>query len=495
MSRTLFHNARIYSMEDQDKTYCGILVEKGMITEVFNKIPEINDVEKIDLEGAFVYPGFIDTHTHCFEGGLYAISTDLAGAENIPEVLDLLAKAEPISGKIYAYQFDENLVKEKRFPTATELDIIFPDTPVLIRRIDGHSCAINSAAARKIPWKTKLPSGFDGHLNQQWNGMASNWFHADIPNEGVFKAYQKAANIALRTGHTLVHTMVGDGRSDLKHFEYMKQNLNQFPVEFILYPQITDIDQALKISSPRIGGCILADGSFGSHTAALLSPYSDAADTSGILYRSDDFWDNFITRAHENNLQIAIHCIGDAAISQILKFYEKVQNNDPKDLRHAIIHNELTSDDMLDRMQNLGVMAVMQPMFDRLWGGKNGLYENRLGKERTSRTNRFRSIADRGITITGGSDWYITEINALKGIDAACCTHNPKESLTRYQAVEIYTKNAARLSHDEDHIGTLKPGLQADFVCLEKDIFENDNIADIIINRVIKKGKVYTFSK
>jgi predicted amidohydrolase YtcJ len=134
---------------------------------------------------------------------------------------------------------------------------------------------------------------------------------------------------------------------------------------------------------------------------------------------------------------------------------------------------------------------MMQPAFDKLWGGNNGLYERRLGKERTSRTNRLASIYNRGILITGGSDWYITDLNALKGIDAAVRIHNPYERLSKFQALELYTSNAAQLSSDENRLGRIKKELQADFVCLDEDIFKSENINKIKVNSVIKKGISY----
>ena len=269
----------------------------------------------------------------------------------------------------------------------------------------------------------------------------------------------------------------------------IKENVHLCPIVFILYPQFTDVDIALKIDSPRIGGCTLADGSLGSYTAALLEPYSDKPETSGVLYRSDEFWKKYIQKAHKNDLQIAVHCIGDAAISQILNCYETVQQEDPKDLKHMIIHNELTSDKMLDRMAKANVSAVMQPMFDRLWAGKNGLYEKRLGTMRVSQTTRLASIYNRNILLTGGSDWYITELNALKGIDAATRIHNKKEQLTPYQAIEIYTKNAAILSSDQNRFGTIEKGKLANFVCLKENILESSSIKDILIYSVVVKGE------
>ena len=486
----LFYNATFFSMNKEGETFSAVLVDREKIIETFKTVPDLATVEKIDLKKSFVYPGFIDTHTHSFEGGLYSLSANLEHVRKLSDVFEILANTEPIGGKIFAFHFDENNIKEKRFPTRKELDKIFPKIPLILRRVDGHSCVINSVAAQSINWKTALPKNFNGYLNKHENGIASNWFHKNLTDEGILQAYHKAAEIALKNGITTVHTMVGDGEEDILHYQLLQKKLNDFSVDFILYPQITVVEKALEIGANRIGGCILADGSFGSHTAALLQPYSDEPNNYGSLYHSNKFWENIIRKAHENNLQFAVHCIGDAAISQILNIYEKLQKENPKDLRHEIIHNELTSDEMLDRMATAKVSAVMQPMFDRLWAGKNGLYENRLGKERTLHTNRLASILERGILLTGGSDWYITDLNAIAGINAAAKIHNNRERISHYQAIELYTKNAAKLSFDENRIGKILPGLQADFVCLEKNILDTLNIDKIKIKSVIKKGKL-----
>ncbi len=138
----------------------------------------------------------------------------------------------------------------------------------------------------------------------------------------------------------------------------------------------------------------------------------------------------FCSRAHDADLQVFIHAIGDAAIQQVINAYKKVQLKFPKNLQHAVIHNELTDDAMLDDMAKYGMAAVMQPMFDRLWAGKNGLYEQVLGTERTRTTNRFRSILKRKILLTGSSDWYVTDLNPFTAIHAAVNTHNSDESIS-----------------------------------------------------------------
>ncbi|HCX73209.1 MAG TPA: hypothetical protein DHM37_05780 [Candidatus Cloacimonas sp.] len=487
--RTLFHNAKIYSMQSEDSVWAAMLVENGEVKELFSETPELADVQKIDLNGKYIYPGFIDTHTHSFEGGLYSLGADLNSAQTIAQVKQILAETKPVSGLIFAYQLDERKLAEERFPTIAELDAIFPDTPVLLRRIDGHSCVINTAAASKIEWQEKLPANFNGLLNKRWNDVAATWFHNQVDAAGIWQAYEKAAQIGLKSGHTAIHTMIGDGNSDPQHCEMIFANSERFGLEFIPYPQITDVEMAVKLKSPRIGGCILADGSFGSHTAAVKQAYTDNPESKGNLYHSDEFWLKLIEKAHAHDLQIAIHCIGDRAIEQILTCYEKVQNADFKNLNHQIIHAELTSDTMLDRIKNSGVSLAMQPMFDRLWAGKAGMYEKLLGKQRTSHTNRLASIFKRNILVTGGSDWYVTPLDAIGGIQAAVNIHNVDERISPYHALEMYTTNAARLSSDEGRIGVLKTNSQADFVVTDQDILHSHNIGKIKIEQVYKKGK------
>jgi hypothetical protein len=485
----LFTNARFYTLRNENEYFSHLLVDDcGLIIDTFHTKPEQLKCETIDLRGNFVYPGFVDTHTHSFEAGLYCLSASLEGVKNLSEVFEILSQTKPVSGKIFAYHFDENEIAEKRFPTAGELDKIYPNIPVILRRVDGHSCVINSVAAEKIPWQKPLSANFNGYLAGPENGMASNWFHRNLSDEAVLQTYHKAAEIAVSRGHTAVHTMIGDAFSDPLHYQLIQNHLADFPIEFVLYPQITDVNKALELGAKRIGGCVLADGSFGSHTAALKESYYDRKDTKGILYRSNEVWEQIISAAHENNLQMAVHCIGDAAIEQILTIYEKLQAEDPKDLKHEIIHCELTSDDMLDRIAAANCSAVMQPMFDRLWAGPNGLYETRLGKERTAQTNRLASFYNRGILLTGGSDWYITDINALNGIDAATRIHNENERLNPFQAVEIYTKNAAELSCDAHRFGTLELGKEANFTCINRDIFSAKKISELEIVEVFRNG-------
>ena len=489
----IIHNGIFHTFDS--KTPQAVLIDQGIIKDLYYEKPRIAEADYVDLKGNHVYPGFIDTHTHSFEGGLYSLSADLLPVASLQDVFDIIDNTNLISNMIFSYQFDENKIKEKRFPTREELDQISTTIPILLRRIDGHSCVINSAAAKKIPWARKLSDTFNGFLNKRDNDFAANWFHQQVDAEGILQAYYKAAELAIKSGHTTIHTMIGNGKSDPEHFQFLQSHLSEFPVEFILYPQITDVKKALDLGSPRIGGCILADGSFGSYTAALLDPYSDKTETNGALYQTDDFWNNFVEEAHHNDLQIFIHAIGDAAVQQVCNAYAFAQKTEFKDIRHAVIHNELTPDSVIKTMQKNHIAAVMQPQFDRLWAGSNGLYQRVLGKRRTTLTNRFRNLLDHNILVTGGSDWYVTEMNAISGIYAANNTHHKENSISLEEAIQLYTSNAAVLSFDENRLGKIKVGFQADFVVVNNPIEEMKSENEIDILSVIKKGRIRNLAK
>lgn len=485
----LFYNAEFYSMENEADSPKAVLADgSGVIKKVFYETDSINieNAERIDLGGAYVFPGFIDTHTHSFSGGLYSRACDLSGVRSLTEVFELLKDTEPICGRIMAWQFDENKVREKRFPSVEELDMLFPDRPVYVRRVDGHSSALNSYALKKIGSIKPV----NGIISGNDIITVSVWFH-DVDDETVYMAYKSASEIALRAGITTVHTMVNSSQADDFFTKYYPSFINKLPVEFIPYPQTFDIKKVLGYGTRRIGGCILADGSFGSMTAALLKPYTrktKGKSYKGRLYHTDQFWNSFAEEAHKYNLQIAVHAIGDAAVTQILNAYEKVQKANPKDLRHQIIHCELVSDKILDRMENLSISIPAQPMFDKLWGGEVGLYSSVIGKQRALSCNRFRSIKSKNILLTGGSDWYITNLDVLAGIDAAVNMHNRNERLSKYEALEIYTREAAKLSFDEQRLGKIKKGMSADMVCLDNNPLTSSEIKNIKVKMVIKNG-------
>jgi predicted amidohydrolase YtcJ len=485
----VFFNAKFWCNDTFENEVRAILTDQGKIVKLLTQLPEdTQDYELIDLKAAYVYPGFIDTHTHSFEGGLYSLMIDLEAARSIPEVLDLIRDGSKHKGSfIFAWNFDENKIAEKRFPTRAELNSVVRDKNLVLRRVDGHSCVVNSFACYNIKNTTSSAHCEDDILTGFDNDKVVHWFHNNIDNELILKAYHAASDIAIKGGFTTIHTMVGDANMSIGHYSLLQDHLDDFDVDFVLYPQSFNINAALEMGAKRIGGCILADGSIGSFTAALYEPYRSHP-VRGTLYQTDAYWYDFISRAHRKNLQVAVHCIGDRAITQINNVYIALANSDYKDLRHQLIHCEMTDDVLINHIKASQAVPVMQPMFDQLWGGENGFYAKALGDDRAQNMNRFRSMISRGIKITGSSDWYITDLDIRKSLDAAIHHHNPAEGLTASQAIDIYTKNAAWLSHDEGTKGQIAEGMMADFTVLNYDIAVT--AADPQVVAMIKEAEV-----
>lgn len=486
--KILFYNGNFF-VPEWNGLVKAITVEAGIIKALhFMEMEPAGDAISVDLQGAWVYPGFIDTHTHSFEGGLYSGGIDLAACSSISEVMDALAAGLDSLNQgetLFAWRLDENHLTEKRFPTLQELDRLSSRHHIVLRRIDGHSCMLNSTARKLIPGLQTQGEVLRGADNDK----AVHFLHAQLSEQTILSAYHRAAQIALRGGFTSIHTMIGDANLSNTHFKLISDHRHEFAVDYILYPQSFNIDSALELGARRVGGCILADGSLGSHTAALSQAYADQ-DGTGVLYQTDQFWENFIGRAHRERLQVAVHCIGDKAIRQINRVYLKLAETDSADLRHQLIHAELCPDSLLDEIAASGAVAVMQPAFDLYWGREDGFYESVLAKPRAKQMNRFRSILDKGIPVTFGSDWYITELDALQGLHAAINHHNPAERIKPEQAISAYTNQAAWLSHDEDKRGEIAPGKEADFTVVNRDLCVPWNLEVTRVLRVIKRGEI-----
>ncbi len=467
----------------------AVLVEHGKITALFDSgdtLPQ--DCRVIDLGNSWVYPGFVDTHTHSFEGGLYSGGVDLTHAKSISEVLELIkagTESLAIGENLFVWRFDENRIIGHRFPTIAELDSISTEHNILLRRIDGHSVILNSRARARI---SGLSSG-EEVLRGKDNDIAMHWFHGSCSEETIIKAYHKSAEIGLRGGFSGLHTMIGDADFSNTHYALIRDRLDKFMVNYCLYPQSFSIDSALELGADRIGGCILADGSIGSHTAALSQPYHGSV-SSGILYHDDDFWIQFVERAQAHNLNVAVHCIGDRAIKQINDSYLKAKNPSGYSFRHQLIHCELCTEELIREISDSGAAAVMQPAFDRYWGGDDDLYDRELGRSRMLQMNRFRSLSDNGIRLCFGSDWYITELDAIKGIHSAVNHKNPAERISISEAIDAYTINAAWLAGEDELRGSIDKGKYADFTVLNRELRDGFEIDDIQVVKVIKMGDI-----
>jgi len=230
------------------------------------------------------------------------------------------------------------------------------------------------------------------------------------------------------------------------------------------------------------------DGSFGGRTAKLSTPYADTPDETGQWVVDPASLATAVADVTAAGYQFAAHAIGDDAIDAVLTAYEEHSVTDPADARHRIEHVELADDAAIDRLAATGAVASVQPNFLK-WAGADGLYETRLGAERTAATNRYRDLLDAGVPLAFGSDGM--PMDPLYGIHHAVNAPAARQRLTVTEAVRAYTHGAAYAGFDEDRLGTVEVGTCADFVVLDASPWEHPaSIRDIAVLMTVVDGTI-----
>lgn len=308
------------------------------------------------------------------------------------------------------------------------------------------------------------------------------------------EALKIASGRIAERGVTTVHALDGGPRNpDATPFLFRVKN--DLPIKIIQYHQSREIQEAVDLGLPRIGGCICADGAFESHTAALFEPYADEPDNYGALTFTQEEMSDFVLKAHNKGLQIAVHCEADRAIEQVLYAYERALRHSPrKDSRHRIEHFEIPTESQVERAGRAGILAGMQPAFLPAFFFRGGVerYESFLGRSRLKRIHPYRSMLSQGILMAGGSDSPVTKIDPLAGIEAAVNHPHREERLSVPEALRLFTTNGARFAFEEDQKGSIEPGKAADLVILSEDpcIVDSEKIAKISIEMTLVNGKV-----
>jgi len=470
--------------DEEDKPY--LLIKEGRIELLAPNIP--SELPVVDYSNYHIFPGFIDNHCHLLETGLTLLFPNLSGIKKLSDLFEILFSAtknlSPF-GLILAFNFEPEVIKEKRFPHRLELDKVITRIPVVIFRRDGHSCVLNTRALLEI-FPNEIPEGMEldrykeptGLLRGKANEIASQYFKNRLDSEAKRLAFQEGVSFAVKKGITTLVAMTRE-----EDLEILLNLLPSLPIQIVIFPQTLNIKKVKEFGLNRIGGCILIDGSFGSHTAALREEYSDKEGEKGILYFSDEELFNFQKEANENNLQMAFHCIGDRAIEQVLRGFEQIIKENP--LRHRIEHCELVPPDLLARLAKIKIYPSVQPAFEYFWGGEGNMYHKRLG-ERIRFTNPYKSFLNNGLIPLGGSDSPITPLDPILGIKSAISHPNEKERLTRNEALSLFTKWGAEGIFLEDEIGVLKRNYWADFIVLKGDILKGEE-GEVLA--VYKRGK------
>ena len=500
----------IYTMDPENPKVEVIGISRGRITFAGSRqgIMGIPASQVLDFGKKTSLPGFIDTHVHVIPAGIFMNGADLSGAADLQDVLGALRQqAEKTTGKdwiIGAYFQDKNIA-EKRFPNKDELDAISPDKPLLICHNDLHPIAMNTAALTLLkvdPAKEGVETDGSGALTGKIEDPACVDMLGDIlAKMGIASILNGILRVDRYAASHGVTTVFGKDVLDIIRLRSIARPL--FKVDFVPMwysdgcRDLDSLDRFLNEKKLKAGTCVcaFADGAFDGHSAALAEPYTDRPDTCGILNYTDDEMYEFTVRAHRAGQQVSFHAIGDAAIDQVLRVYERVLSECPrKDHRLRIEHFEEPSPSAIKKAAELGVALSMQPLLIEVCERMDfSGYAPFIG-DRVRRCSPYRSVLDAGLLVGGGTDYPVTPMDVLHGAEIALTHPVEEERITLKEYLEMNTVNAAKLGFLESQKGSLTEGKEADFVVLDKDPFEVETedvsgLSEIRILQTFRRGR------
>jgi predicted amidohydrolase YtcJ len=484
--KTLYR-ARAVHTQSHPQMGQWILVDGRHVRRVGSGEPPAAD-RIVDLPGATIVPGFVDTHVHLTPTGIALANADVEASLAAEELVEIArSRAAGAEGAVWLQGFDETRWADPRLPSLAELDEATP-RPLAIWRADGHICLANTAAIEGAGVATlegterDASGALTGRVRMEANDRLHRWFAQGLADRDLQELQLRAAGVAASRGITSVHEMSMPHGTGLRDLEVLLAHRERLPVDAVPIVATTDVPQIMDLRLPSIGGDLPVDGSIGARTAAVLDPYADGSG-SGSGYFEDEQLERFFVSGHAAGLQVGVHAIGDRAIEQVLSAWERVYatldsrgRRHFRARRHRIEHVEMAGGDQIERAAMLGLAASVQPTFDALWGHPGGLYEQGVGEVRAAAMNRFRSMLDRGMELGAGSDAPVTPLDALLGVRALEAHHDPAQRLDRAEAIRVSTIGGARLAHQEDKKGLLHPGGHADFAAWDDDPFTADDL-------------------
>jgi predicted amidohydrolase YtcJ len=483
--RTLYRASVIHTLS-YPRTGEWILVDGRHVQRVGTGEPP-EAVRVVDLPGTTIIPGFVDAHVHLTGTGVHQQAPEVARAASAAELLQTLrAVVRGREGPVLVHGYDESKWLDRTVPSLAELDEV-TGAALAVVRVDGHLTLANTAGLREsgvvATGGQGGPSGVDrgsdgqptGRVTGKANVQLRRWFQQHLPDRQVEELQLDAASLAVSRGVTCIHEMSMPEERGIRDLDTLLRHKARLPLDVVPYVATTDIGRVLDLGLRGIGGDLPVDGSIGARTAWVSEPFVDGPDR-GDAYFADDELAEFFHDGHLAGLQVGVHAIGDAAIEQVVRTWERVyQALDSRERRHfrarrhRVEHFEMAEPEVVERAAALGLAISVQPAFDAEWGHPGGLYEQGLGKGRAETMNPFRSLLERGLEMGAGSDSPITELDPLAGIAAFEGHHHPAERLTREEAVRAYTIGSARLAHQDDKKGSLAPGMHADFAAYDID--------------------------
>lgn len=488
----------------------------------------------LDCGGAFVMPGFNDSHMHYLHYVKSKLSVDLSGAVSVEDIVNRMKIAlgdyDPSSGLWLVgegWNQDYFAEGERRFPTAADLDRVTTEYPVLIMRTCYHVGVLNS--------KGMLLMGLDAAKASEQGpfaetdslgtptGVVKENFFDDIksrlpyPKLGtlidMMLACQKdlfACGITAIQSDDMKYAPEGeaykmlsmlkaaslDGRLKVHYAEQaLSQTFSELE-EFFEHDCWHWRDGSFKVSCVKL----ISDGSLGARTALLKKPYSDDSDTRGIAIYTQDELNRLVEESHRRNMPVAVHAIGDGALEMCQNAFAASKEKYPEfSPRHGIVHCQISSKEQVHKFKELGLMAYTQPVFIDY---DMHIVRQRVGNELAGTSYAWRDYLSLGVNESFGTDCPVENFNPFRGIYCAVTRRDtkgrgpylPEQALPVYDALFAYTAAGAYASGNEEIHGAIKPGMEADFIILDRDITQcppEDILSAVVLKTFIGGECVY----
>ncbi|MGB5026942.1 MAG: amidohydrolase [Chitinophagaceae bacterium] len=494
----LVYNATIYTVDSSFSTAEAMAVKDGKIIAVGKTADiekEFDATEKLDAQGKFIYPGFIDAHAHFVGYGMSLQRVDLTGTNSWEECIERVKifANENKEGWITGRGWDQNDWAIKEFPNNEILDTLFPDRPVLLTRVDGHAAIANQKALDLAGIKAHdtLTGGeieeMEGTLTGVLIDNAVDLVSSKIP-AATDEQFKKALQAAEQNCFAMGLTTIDDCGLSFPSVDMIKSLQANGDLKMRLYVMLSDekanYDYAaangmiktdrLNVRSFKVYG----DGALGSRGACLLQPYSDKIGHYGFLLSQPEHFDSVANWISNNRWQMCTHAIGDSGNRTILNTYAKYLKG-KNDLRWRIEHAQVVDQNDFSLFGANSIIPSVQPTHatsDMYWAG------DRLGSERVKGAYAYIQLLQQNGWLPLGTDFPVEDISTFKTFYAAVVRKDakgwpangfqPENALTREEALRGMTIWAAKANFEEKEKGSLEKGKFADFVILDSDIMK-----------------------
>ncbi|GGQ36235.1 amidohydrolase [Streptomyces mutabilis] len=464
----LLRRGEVHSPADPFAT--AMVVERGQVAWVGSEgaadafADGVDEV--IDLDGALVTPAFTDAHVHTTSTGLALTGLDLSGAPTREAALALVqdfAATRPDDRVLLGHGWDASRWPDRQPPTRAELDAATGGRPLYLSRIDVHSAVVTTALLDLVPGdviRVDGPLTADAHHAVRAAALGAVAYAQRT--EAQRAALAHAASLGIGTVHECAGPEISS-EDDLTGL--LRLAAEGTGPRVIGYWAEQDVDKARELGAVGAAGDLFLDGALGSHTACLHQPYADA-DHTGTAYLDAAAVAAHVVACTEAGLQAGFHAIGDAAVTAVVQGVraaaDKVGLARVRAARHRVEHAEMMTPETVAAFAELGLTASVQPAFDALWGGEDGMYAQRLGAERARTLNPFAALVRAGVPLAFGSDSPVTPLDPWGTVRAAAFHRTPEHRISVRAAFAAHTRGGWR-AVGRDDAGLLVPGAPADY--------------------------------